>query len=242
MTPQWITQETGPDGVVTLVLDGPPVNALDADRLHGFADVIERAQARAVVIASAHKVLCAGLNLKAAQDADAAGVRDIVEGLDRAFLALFAAPMPTVCAAQGSAIAGGLFFVLASDWRIAGPQAQFGLAEVRVGVDFPQGPLGIARAALGPVEARRLMLTGTPIAAEAALARGIVDEIAPDARAAAEAQAHRMAQSPAQAYARVKRQLRGTAIDAIRRAIADTPQRAWIDGSARAAMQRMLAR
>ncbi|MEM8577942.1 MAG: enoyl-CoA hydratase/isomerase family protein [Pseudomonadota bacterium] len=241
MAEEWIRQESR-GGIVTLVLDGPPVNALDAGRLHHFADIIERIEARALVITSACKVLSAGMNLRTAAAADSAEQARIVDGLNRAFLALYAAPMPTICAAQGAAIAGGLFFVLASDWRIAGPTAQFGLAEVRVGVDFPAGPLGIAQDVLGPVEARRLMLPGEPIGAEAALVRGVVDEIAEDAQAAAAAKAEALAALPAAAYARVKSQLRAQSIAAIRAAIAEEDGRAWIDADARAAMERMLTR
>ncbi|MEL7098437.1 MAG: enoyl-CoA hydratase/isomerase family protein [Pseudomonadota bacterium] len=245
MTEDWIKPERGPDGVVTLVLDGGPVNALTADRLEVFAEVVESMNAEALVIASAHRVLSAGLNLKYAQGADAGEAARIVAGLNRAFVALYAAPVPVVCAAAGSAIAGGLFFVLASDWRIAGHEAQFGLAEVRVGVDFPAGPLGIAQAELGPVEARRLMLPGQPIGAQAALERGIVDEVLPpDAvLAAAKAKASAMAQSPPAAFARVKSQLRGQTLAAIRAACRaeEASDTAWISDTARAAMARMLA-
>jgi len=233
----------GPDGVATLLLDGGPVNALTADRLEAFADQIEALEAPALVICSAHKVLSAGLDLKYAQGADEAEAARIVAGLNRAFLALYECPVPVICAAAGSAIAGGLFFVLASDWRIAGQGAQFGLAEVRVGVDFPAVPLGIARAELGPVEARRLMLPGQPIGAEEARARGIVDEVlAPEAvLAAAQAKAAEMARSPAGAYASVKAQLRGDTIAAIRAACASEDRASWINDTASAAMARMLA-
>lgn len=245
MTTDWIKQDTGPDGVVTLTLDAGPVNALNADRLGAFADVVEGTDAAAIVIASAHRVLSAGLDLKYAQGADAAEGRRIVEGLNRAFLSLYASPRPVVCAAAGAAIAGGLFFVLASDWRVAGEGAKFGLAEVLVGVDFPSGPLGIARAELGAVDTRRLMLTGQPIAAEAALACGIVDAVLPrdQVLTTAQAKAKALAEIPAAAYARVKAQLRSDTIAAIRAAEqSDAASRTdWIDDAARAAMARMLA-
>ncbi|MEO0936598.1 MAG: enoyl-CoA hydratase/isomerase family protein [Pseudomonadota bacterium] len=245
MKTDWIKQETSPDGVLTLTLDAGPVNALTADRLDAFADVIEGADAAAIVICSTHRVLSAGLDLKYAQGADAAEARRIVQGLNRAFLSLYASPRPVVCAAAGAAIAGGLFFVLASDWRVAGEGAKFGLAEVLVGVDFPAGPLGIARAELGAAEARRLMLPGQPIPAAAAQARGIVDEVVPrdQVLVTAQAKAKALAQIPAAAYARVKSQLRGETIAAIRaaeKAEADA-DRPWIDDKARAAMARMLA-
>ena len=82
------------------------------------------------------------------------------------FPELFACPKPTVVRGQRGRHCGGLFFVLGSDVRVAHPRAQLGLAEVRVGVGFPVGPMEIARATLSKNALRRLMLTGQPMDAQ----------------------------------------------------------------------------
>ena len=157
----WIRQSD--DGPIRhLVLDAAPVNALRPDRLFGLAEVIEAAEGaahvRAIVISSAQRVFSAGLDLKVARGFDSDEQAAIVDGLNVGFLRLFACSKPVIVAVNGAAIAGGLFFILSADHRVSSPRAQFGLAEVRVGVDFPVGPMEIARAMLTPNDLRRLMM------------------------------------------------------------------------------------
>lgn len=237
------------DGVVELVLNRAPVNALTAPFLMDFASRLEGMAAdkcvRAVVLSSAFKVYSGGLDLREAQAFDRDAENAIVDGLNIGFLTQFAFPKPIVTAITGSAIAGGLFFVLASDWRVASPNAKFGLAEVRVGADFPVGPLEIARATLAPDAFRRLMLTGQPIPAEAAVAAGIVDELCEmnDVRERAIAKARELAQIPAATYDRVKAQMRAPAISVIQAGMAllkDNPDRHWFGPETKPAMREML--
>lgn len=237
------------EGVVEVVLNRAPVNALTAPFLMAFAALLNKLSAdesvRAVVLSSAFKVYSAGLDLKEAQDFDRAAENAIVDGLNTGFLTQFAFPKPLVAAVTGSAIAGGLFFVLASDWRVSGPGAKFGLAEVRVGADFPIGPLEIARATLGPNTLRRLMLTGQPIPAPVAAAEGIVDHLceAAEVRDAAIAKARELADIPGATYARVKAQIRGPAISVIEAgmiALGSDPDRRWFGPETKGAMRKMI--
>ncbi len=128
---------------------------------------------------------------------------------------------------------------------MATPRASFGLAEVRVGVDFPVGPLEIARAMLNPNDLRRLMQGGLPIRADAALAAGIVDEIAEPDRLMEQAlaAARHYASLPPIAYAAVKRQVRGAAIATIGDAMnsgANEPAGGWFNSETKSAMVAMI--
>ncbi len=243
-----IRQDIG-DGIVRLVLNRGPVNALSAPFLMTLADMLDDMarddSVRALVIASAFRVFSAGLDLKQAEGFDRDAQIAIVDGLNTAFLRLFAFPKPVVVAVDGAAIAGGLFFVLASDFRVSGPGGRFGLAEVRVGVDFPVGPMEIARATLAPDMLRRLMLTGQPIDADTAARAGFVDERVNADQVAERALsvARQMADSPPRAFAAVKRQIRGATmarIEAGMRDLAANPERGWYSDETRPAMRRML--
>lgn len=244
MTERYIETETA-DGIARIALARAPVNALSAAFLDEFATEIRRLSAddavRAIVLTSPFRVFSAGLDLKEAQAFDTAQQNDIVRALDAGFLALFACPKPTVAAVNGAAIAGGLFFVLAADWRLTVPGVPFGLAEVRVGADFPIGPMEIARGTLDPNCLRRLMLTGQPVMAEAARNLGFIDDIvAPDALLpAAMAKARELSALPPLAYASVKRQIRGAAIARIEKSMA-APRSGWFTHETAAAMQRMI--
>jgi enoyl-CoA hydratase/carnithine racemase len=238
------------DGIVEISLNRAPVNALSADSLMALADMMTALAGdetvRAVVLSSPFKVFSAGLDLKEAQGFDLADQHAIVTGLNVGFPALFSFPKPTVAAVKGAAIAGGFFYVLACDFRIAGPRARFGLAEVRVGADFPPGPMEIARATLGPNALRRLMLTGQPINATEAAAMSVVDVIEPDEAAVLDRAlrvARDLAASPPEAYARIKRQIHEDAVARIDTAIAagaNTPEGGWFTAGTKAAMQRMI--
>ena len=244
----WLIRRDHPGGVVEIVLNRGPVNALSAEFLMAFAATIDELAAddrvRAIVLSSPFKVFSAGLDLKEAQDFDIDSQNAIVKGLNVGFLRLFACPKPVVAAVGGAAIAGGLFFVLASDFRVGSPRARFGLAEVRVGADFPVGPLEIARTTLGPNTMRRLMLTGQPMDADAARSAGIVDVIDDgDARVRALREAESLAVIPPLTYASVKRQIRGQTIDLIENALShggNRPEGGWYNSETRDAMRRMI--
>lgn len=237
------------EGVSCLTLNRAPVNALSPDFLQEFSDCLDelakKDAVRAVIIDSSFKVFSAGLDLKEAQDFDLADQQAIVRGLNVSFTKLFAFPKPTIAVVGGAAIAGGLFFVLASDYRVATPHAKFGLAEVRVGADFPIGPLEIARAMLNPNDLRRMMLGGQPVGADAGLSMGIVDAIieVEYLKDAALKMAQDYARIPPKTYAAVKHQMRSETIAVIRDAMANganTPADGWFNDETKRAMAAMI--
>lgn len=245
---QIIRKDLG-EGLVEVVLNRAPVNALTSSFLMDFASTLEDLAAdqivRAVVLSSAFNVYSAGLDLREAQAFDRGAENAIVDGLNIGFLTQFSFPKPVVAAITGSAIAGGFFFVLAADWRVSGSNAKFGLAEVRVGADFPVGPLEIARATLDPNSLRRLMLTGQPISAIDAAAAGIVDHLCDvtEVRDAAIAKARELAEIPGATYARVKAQMRAPAISVIKAGmerLETDPDRKWFGPETKGAMRKML--
>lgn len=238
------------NGVVRVRLNRAPVNALNTDFLTAFGARIdalsEDGDVRAILIDSPFKAFSAGMDLKESMALDTDGQVAVNDAFNVAMRALYRSPKPTVTAINGPAIAGGFFFVLASDCRVAGPNAQFGLAEIRVGADFPVATMDIARAELDPNDLRRFMLTGRPIDAATAAARGIVDHLvaAEEVAARAEAEAQALAALPPQTYAAIKSQIRGpvlTVLDANVQAEAARPERRWFRDETKAAMAKMLA-
>jgi enoyl-CoA hydratase/carnithine racemase len=238
------------DGIAGIALNRAPVNALSVGFLEDIGaeldDLASDSAVRAIVLSSQFKVFSAGIDLKEALDFSADDQIAMVTALNTTFLRLYAFPKPVVVAINGAAIAGGLFFVLTSDFRVAGPGAQFGLAEIRVGVDFPVGPMELARATLAPDALRRLMLTGMPITAPMAQTAGIVDVIEQDREVVLDraiGAARDMAQSPPDTYAQIKRQIRQATITRIQTAlVSDPPNRetGWFTRNTRAAMIRVL--
>jgi enoyl-CoA hydratase len=237
------------NGIAIPRLGRDPVNALNPDFLHAIHDEFERLEAnsdvRAVVLTSATKVLSAGLDLKEILKFTDIEERATVDGLNKTYGKLYGFSKPVITAANGHAIAGGLFFVLIGDYRLTVEKALFGLTEVRVGVDFPIGPMEIARHELSPHVARIILQRGQNVSAKKALEFGIVDEItAPDAlldRALELAEEY--AAIPPKAYRSVKAQLRGPVLDKINSANAaqsDPALKGWFTDETHIAARKIL--
>ncbi len=98
---------------------------------------------------------------------------------------LFAAKKPIVCAVQGAAVGAGLGLALVSDFRIAAPDARFTANFVKLGFHPGFGLTHTLPRVIGQQRAALMFMTGRRIKAEEALAWGLVDEVADDARGAA---------------------------------------------------------
>src|SRR6058998_1720088 len=90
------------EGVGTIRLDRPPMNALDVatqDRLRELAvEATGRADVRAVVLYGGEKVFAAGADIKEMQTMDHAAMIARSRGLQEAFTAVARIPKPVVAA------------------------------------------------------------------------------------------------------------------------------------------------
>jgi enoyl-CoA hydratase len=249
MIEDWLKVEYHKGGVLQVELNNPPVNSLSATKLRElrkfFNAVASDNRVSSVLLTSGQKVFSAGLNLKEAQTYDIEAQSDVVNAFHECFLELYSFPKPLICAVEGAAIAGGLFPVLCSDYRIAEEKAQFGLAEVRVGVGFPVGLVEIVRAEVTQNVMRAMMLSGQPISARAAEKAGIVDELVPEGDASDRAMqvVVEYSQLPPQAYKTVKQQIRAPIIAALNSEVtkAETSApKAWYTDETEQAMSKMI--
>ena len=245
----WLKITHHENGVLQVEFNNAPVNAFSASALRelgNFFNAVALDQdVSAVLLTSGLKVFSAGLNLKEAQTYDIKAQSDIVDAFHECFLELYSFPKPLICGVEGAAIAGGLFPVLCSDYRVAGEKSQFGLTEVRVGVGFPIGLVEIVRAEVTQNAMRLMMQNGQPIPAKGAKKAGILDELVAEGEASdrAKKMALKYAQLPSQAYKTVKYQVRAPVITALRNQIAKAayaaPQ-AWFTKETKQAMAKMI--
>lgn len=246
----YLTRTDHDGGITQLVLSRPPVNALNPGYLGEIEDRLGEIESgtdvRAVLISSDLPVFSAGMDLKEAQGFTVEEQTAVVDGLNSTFHRLYGITKPVVVAVNRAAIAGGMFFALAADYVVTGKGAKFGLTEVRVGVDFPAGPLEIARAELTPRALKRLMLGGRNLDADAAVGLGFIDEVVEpeDLMSRAMEVARDYATVPAMAYSRVKMQLRGRVLNNLGEVIAsgsDHTRNGWYTEETRDAMKSLLA-
>jgi len=87
-------------------------------------------------------------------------------------------PVPVIARIDGYALGAGLELAAACDFRIASNHSVFGMPEVRIGLPSVV-EAALLPALIGPARTRKLLLTGDNIAAEEALAWGLVDRVVP---------------------------------------------------------------
>ncbi|HTM20679.1 MAG TPA: crotonase/enoyl-CoA hydratase family protein [Kofleriaceae bacterium] len=184
------TEKNGP--VTTVILHRPERrNAVDAATAQALADAFrafaDDADARVAVLWGDGGAFCAGADLKAA----AAGTPNRIApdgdgpmGPSRMLL-----PKPVIAAVAGHAVAGGLELALWCDLRVAEEDAVFGVYCRRWGVPLIDGGTIRLPRLIGLGRALDLILTGRPVAADEALAMGLVNRVVPRGRARAEAEA-----------------------------------------------------
>jgi enoyl-CoA hydratase/carnithine racemase len=173
------------DGVGTIRLDRPPMNALNIamqDRLRELAEEItHRSDVRSVVIWGGEKVFAAGADIKEMRDMDHAGMVARARGLQDAFTAIARIPKPVVAAVTGYALGGGCELALCADVRIAAEDAKLGQPEILLGLIPGAGGTQRLPRLVGPAKAKDLVFTGRHVGAEEALEIGLADAVVPDA-------------------------------------------------------------
>jgi enoyl-CoA hydratase len=222
------------DGVVVLAVDRPPANALDVELLMDLVAAVQRVAVdppRALVLRGRDGFFSAGADLKVVPSYGPAEQRQMVEGINAMALGIYGLPCPVVGAVTGHAIAGGLVLALCTDLRVASSAGRYGLTEVKVGVAYPQAPIGIVRAELAPHARRVLALGNQLVDAAECLRLGVFDEIVePEAVLPRALElARELATYPSGTYARTKHDLRGHTLERLRAAAADDPLRdQWV--------------
>lgn len=191
------------EGVGTIRLDRPPMNALDIaiqDRLRELADeATRRDDVRAVILYGGEKVFAAGADIKEMQRMDHAAMVVRARALQDSFTAVARIPKPVVAAVTGYALGGGCELALCADFRIAADDAKLGQPEILLGLIPGAGGTQRLARLIGPSKAKDLIFTGRMVKAPEALALGLVDRLAPAAEVyeQAHAWAARLAQGPA---------------------------------------------
>jgi enoyl-CoA hydratase len=204
------------DGVATLTLDRPPVNAVDLAAIEEYVTAVTRLagdpEVRAVVLAGAGRGFCAGADVAMMRDLTPANYRQARRWLlvqER----LESMAKPVIAAVHGYALGGGAELALACDVRLMAEGAVFGFPEIELGI-FP-GAGGTQRLTrlVGASRALRLMMDGRRLGAADARALGLVDEVVPDAALLARAQAYaaELAAKATRAIALLKRCVYGGA-------------------------------
>lgn len=178
-------------GITQLTMNDPQrYNALSSAMVHQLRDALREVKAdravRAVVLTGSGRGFCAGANLAAdeelpaeARDRGPVGLVQVMqEHLAELMLAVRELPAPVIAAVHGAAVGGGLALALASDLRVASPDAFFASQFIRVGLSSCDvGTSYLLPRLVGPTMAAELMLTGRRFGADEAHRIGLLNRV-----------------------------------------------------------------
>ena len=165
------------NGIAEIVINRPPVNALNDAGWHALADEIIRvgndATARVIVLRGEGRGFCAGVDIKEL-DKEPERIVSVNRGNYRSFEAVHRNPLPVIVAVHGFVLGGGIGLAGAADIVVASDCATFGVPEVDRGA--MGGGAHLQR--LFPVQKVRMMyFTGEPITAAEAYRLGAVEQV-----------------------------------------------------------------
>jgi len=167
------------NGVAELVINKPPVNALDSHEWHALADTINALgadlQTRVIVIRAEGRGFCAGVDIKELDQHPELIVK-VNRGNYETFKAVHRCPVPVIVAVHGFVLGGGIGITGAADIVVASECATFALPEVDRGA--MGGGAHLQR--LFPVQkVRYLFFTGEKIGAREAERYGFIERVVP---------------------------------------------------------------
>ena len=148
-----------------------------------FDEALALPNLRGIVIAGTGKAFVAGADVswfvRRIEADDVGGIVSFTTDGQALLKRIEDAPVPVVARVHGLALGGGVELALACHGIVCGPKATFALPETGIGI-YPGlgGTQRLPRIVGGPL-ARRLIFTGKPLSASAAVQAGLALEVVP---------------------------------------------------------------
>jgi cyclohexa-1,5-dienecarbonyl-CoA hydratase len=170
------------NSVARMTLNRPEHNLLNESMLReltdGISSVAERDDVKLIVLDSACKVFCGGIDVG---EYTSQRVFQMLDAFHSVFASILETSKPVLCVVNGPAIGGGAELAAFGDLVVATPKAKFAQPEITIGV-FPPLASTILPFLVGPKVALELVLLGEPVTAEHALELGLVNRLVPEAK------------------------------------------------------------
>lgn len=180
------------------------LNAVDPEMLEAIVAAgseVDRDDVRAVVLSGEGRAFCAGLDFASFGAMGATDPQGLVmprshgdaNRWQQAALVWHRLPVPVIAALTGQVYGAGLQIAAGADIRIAAPEAELAVMEMKWGLVPDMGGMVLLPRLLRSDALRRLTYTAHPVPAQEALRLGLVTEIADDPLATALALAQQIA-------------------------------------------------
>jgi enoyl-CoA hydratase/carnithine racemase len=205
------------DGVATVTLNRPErKNPLTFDSYaelrDTFRELVDAREVKCVVLTGAGGNFCSGGDVHEIigplTKMDANGLLKFTRMTGDLVRAMRACPQPIVAAVEGVCAGAGAILAMASDLRLASPDAKTAFLFTRVGLSgADMGACAILPRIIGHGRAAELLFTGRAMTSDEGLAWGFFGRISDDVLTDAMALAGDLASGPSLAHAVTKRQL-----------------------------------
>lgn len=171
---------------------GDKMNALDPDMIAALIaageSLTDRDDVRAVVLSGEGRAFCAGLDVASFGKLAGGNLEELVMGrsygdsndYQHVSLVWRKVPVPVIAALQGTCIGGGFQIALGADIRIATPDVQMSIMEMKWGLIPDMGGMVLLPRLARSDVIRKLTYTAEVFSGEAALDYGFVTELSAD--------------------------------------------------------------
>ncbi len=174
------------DGIATVTLDNPKVNALSVQVLKELENVFTVLKSdesvKCIILTGAGKAFVAGADISELNKLNAVKAMEYARTGQHLMTRIETHPKPVIAAVNGFALGGGCELAMACTIRIASEKALFGQPEVNLGLIPGFGGTQRLGRLVGVGRAMEILLTGNNFGAEEAYRIGLVNKVvAPEA-------------------------------------------------------------
>jgi enoyl-CoA hydratase len=156
------------EGVGTITIDQPPINALDIAHVISLRDALRELTSDdelvVLLVRATGRAFCGGADVKHIADVHRRGtgetVLDVARTMQEVFLEFEHSAVPTIAVLHGITLGAGLELAMACDFRIASNVAKIGLPEAHLGLLPAAGGTQRLTRAVGRTVALRMIVLG----------------------------------------------------------------------------------
>jgi enoyl-CoA hydratase/carnithine racemase len=172
------------DNILRVSLNRKSVlNAINSEVIRelesGIKEHAENENIKALMLFGQGGCFAAGADIKELAALDEKGIRDFHSLRERTFSLLENFPCPTLAVIEKYALGTGLELALCCDFRIASENSQLGVPSSRLGIVESYEYITRVVRAVGPFQAKKLIVSGERIDAKTAFTIGLIEEITP---------------------------------------------------------------
>jgi enoyl-CoA hydratase/carnithine racemase len=219
------------DGIIIATFENGKTNSITMEMLRTLKAMVKRANEddaiKGIILTGVGRTFCSGFDLPMFMGfKDIKEVGDFFDEAEEILVGLFECHKPVVSALNGHAIAGGLIFAMASDYRIVKnhPKITIGMSEIKLGLALTIAQSEVMRFGYdSDKKFRDLMYFGRMLDINAAKEYGLVDEIVEEADLLPRAKKiiSKWIDNPGRAFIKLKEGLKKPTADRIRKRLAE---------------------